>query len=69
MRMPRRNAKISAVEPGSAHAHQHLFRPRYWAWRLLYLHAIGGDHGGLHGFGHDVILFVNADDAIASLRR
>jgi hypothetical protein len=36
---------------------------------LLYLDAIGSDHGGLHGFGHDVILFVNADDAIASLRR
>jgi hypothetical protein len=36
---------------------------------LLHLHAFGRDYGRLHGFGHDVILFVNADDAMPALSR
>jgi hypothetical protein len=69
MRMARCNAKISAVEPGRAHAHQYLLWSRNRARCLLHLDALGSYHRRLHGFGHDFILFVNADDAIASLRR
>jgi hypothetical protein len=69
MRMACRNAKISAVEPRRAHPHQYLLWPWHRARCLLHLDTLGSYHRRLHGFGHDVILIVKADDAIASLRR
>jgi len=49
MRLARGHAEIGAVQPGGAHADQHLLRLRPGLGHVLDPHAGFGDDGGLHG--------------------